>query len=372
MNSLVVTRHTPNALSGRGNRTIGVIRALALLGEVDVAYIEQDGGEPDPALRHDPAIELRKLAPTGGLKHSFLHHKARSHGVPEEYAGVLSSELVEALTETGGKRYDRVVADGPTAASAVLWLNPKPPIVYNAHNFETAMHAQLEGWTETERRELANFERSLFESAEESWLPSKRDLEGAAELAPKASLRLVPNIVDVAAIRPVQIARNFRAVFVADYSYAPNRHSARFLVNEVMPLVWKRLADARLTLVGRGLALTSSVDPRIEHHGFVEDLPGIYASASCALVPLLESGGSPFKLIEALAYGLPVVATPLAAGGVDGLEAGVNYIEGEGADGFAASVVHALRGRADAIGRAARELAESEYSIESLARRLAS
>jgi glycosyltransferase involved in cell wall biosynthesis len=370
MNSLVVTRHTPNALSGRGNRTIGIIRALALLGRVEVAYVELDGGEPDPSLVQNPAIGLRKIVPTRGLKRTFLYRKARARGVPKEYASALSCELVSALTETGGTRFDRIVADGPTAASAVLWLRKMRPIVYNAHNFESAMHAQLEGWSRTALDELTDFERRLLETAHESWLPSLRDLNGAAELAPDARLRIVPNVVDVTAIKPVRAPKSQHALFVADYNYAPNRHSARFLIAQVMPRVWKRLPQARLMLVGRGLALTGELDPRIEVHGFAADLPGVYAAGGCALVPLLESGGSPLKLIEAMAYGLPIVATPLAAGGVDGLQPDVHYLEGEGADGFAAAVVRALSGRAGTIGAAARKLAESDYSIEALAGRL--
>ncbi len=41
-----------------------------------------------------------------------------------------------------------------------------------------------------------------------------------------------------------------------------------------------------------------------------------YAGARCAVVPLLQGGGTPLKLIEALAYGLPVIATPRAAAGL--------------------------------------------------------
>jgi hypothetical protein len=371
MNSLVVTRHTPNARSGRGNRTIGIIRALALLGQVEVAYVESNGGEPDPSLVQNPAIALRKIVPTRGIKRTFLYRKARARGVPKEYACVISCELVSALTETGGARFDRIVADGPTAAAAVLWLSKKRRIVYNAHNFESAMHAQLEGWTEENRRELASFELRVFEAAHESWLPSVRDLEGATELAPEAHLRFVPNVVDVAAITPVRAPVSQSALFVADYSYQHNRQSARFLITEMMPKVWKRLPQARLMLVGRGLALTSELDPRIEVHGFVANLPGVYAASGCALVPLLESRGSPLKLIEAMAYGLPIVATPFAAGGIHGLESGVHYLEGEDADKFAAEVVRALSGRAGTVGAEARKLAESDYSIEALSRRLA-
>jgi glycosyltransferase involved in cell wall biosynthesis len=372
MKSLVVTRHTPNTRTGRGNRTVGIIRALALLGKVDVAYVKLDGGEPEPALVQNEAIELQKIYPRRGFKRALLHHRARAREVPEDYASVLSRELLASLAEAAdSERYDRIIADGPTAGSAVLLLRKGRSIVYNAHNFETAMRSQLESWTKAGPRELARYERRLFECARESWLPSKRDLAGAAELAPGARLRLVPNVVDVASIAPVLSPKHQIALFVADYSSEPNRNSARFLIHKVMPRVWKKLPQARLVLVGRGLALAGELDSRIEVRGFVGNLPGVYAAAGCALVPLLESGGSPLKLIEAMAYGLPIVATPLAAGGVDGLERGVHYLEGEGEEEFAEAVVHALSGRAGEVGATARALAESEYSIEALAKRLA-
>ena len=371
MESLVVTPFTPDRHSGRGNRTIGIIRALALLGRVDVAYVRLDGSEPDPALVADPAIELRKISSTRGAKRAFLYRRARARGVPKGYAGNLSYELFAELTETKDKSFDRVVADSPSAAAALLLLGKERPIYYNAHNLESAMHSGFDSWSKSDLYELAHFERLVLETAQETWLPSNRDLSGASKLAPEARLRLVPNVVDVSSISPVRAPGSQSALFVADFSMAHNRRSAHFLVSEVMPLVWKRLPQARLVLVGRRLALTGGLDPRIEMHGFVENLPGVYAAAGCALVPLLENAGSPLKLIEAMAYGLPIVATPLAADGVDGLVRDAHYLEGEGAEGFADAVVRALSGRAGKVGAAARKLAEDEFSIEALSRRLA-
>ena len=370
MNSLVVTPFTPNTRSGRGNRTVGIIRALALLGTIEVAYVEFDGTEPDSSLVQDAAIELRKISPSRGLKRVSLFRKARARGVPKDFARGLSYELLAALASPDNDRFDRVVADGPIAATTLLFATGQP-ISYNAHNLESALRVQLEGWSRRKLLELTHFEYRVFEAAQESWLPSRRDLSAATELAPRARFRLAPNVVDVAAIAPVQAPASQAALFVADYSYEPNRNSARFLVAEVMPQVWKQLPQARLILVGHGLKLDGELDPRIEVRGFVDDLPGVYAEAGCALVPLLESGGSPLKLIEAMAYGLPIVATPLAARGVDGLERGVHYLKGEGEEEFAEAVVRALSGRAGGVGAAARALAESEYSIEALARRLA-
>ena len=371
MNSLVVMPFTPNTRSGRGNRTIGVIRALALLGRVEVAYVALDGGVPDPVLVTNSAIKVRRISPSRGLRRSFLYRKARARGVPKGFASNLSRELFAALADTRNTRFDRVVADSPTTASSLLLLGKARPIYYNAHNVESALLADLEGWSRNDLDELAEFERRVLETAHESWLPSSRDLNSASRLAPEARFRLVPNVVDVASIAAVRAPGSQAALFIADFSFPHNRRSARFLISEVMPRVWKQLPQARLVLVGRRLALTGELDPRIEVHGFVEDLPGVYAAAGCALVPLLESRGSPLKLIEAMAYGLPIVATPLAAGGVDGLQSGVHYLEGDGADGFAAAVVRALSGRAGDIGATARKLAESNYSIEALSRRLA-
>ena len=86
-------------------------------------------------------------------------------------------------------------------------------------------------------------------------------------------------------------------------------------------------------------------------------------------MPLLSGGGSPLKFVEALAYGLPVVATPKAAAGLD-VTAGEHYLEGADGPGLARALVAALAG-APEIAAAGRALAEREYSIEALAATLA-
>ena len=52
-------------------------------------------------------------------------------------------------------------------------------------------------------------------------------------------------------------------------------------------------------------------------------------------MPLLTGGGSPLKFVEALAYGLPVVATPHAAAGLEAARAGEHYREADGPEAFA-------------------------------------
>ena len=132
-----------------------------------------------------------------------------------------------------------------------------------------------------------------------------------------------------------------------------------------MPLVWRPTPRAQLALVGGGLQQPPSDDPRVQTLGFVSDLTDAYANASCAVVPLLEGGGTPLKLIEALAYGLPVVATPRAAAGLR-LRDGEHCLIADDAHAFAAALVRVLRDGAPDLARAGRELVRERYSIEAL------
>ncbi len=110
-------------------------------------------------------------------------------------------------------------------------------------------------------------------------------------------------------------------------------------------------------------------DPRISYLGFVPDLGDAYARAACVVIPLLIGGGSPLKFVEALAYGSAMVATPIAAPGIEAV-AGRDYLEESDPEAFAEAVARVLRHEADELRRHARDLAERSYSIESLRERL--
>jgi glycosyltransferase involved in cell wall biosynthesis len=273
-----------------------------------------------------------------------------------------------------------VVADGPIAAAALTRMARQRPVIYNAHNLESGFRHELEpagNVSSGRHRMLRSFERRLLARSYESWMVSEADLAAARELCPTANLRYVPNVVDVAAITPVTPALDKqitpvspapgerRAVFVASFAYEPNRNGLRFLLDEVFPRVWAELPDARLALVGGGLDQAPSDDPRVETHGFVENLAATYARASCVVIPLLQGGGTPLKFVEALAYGLPIIATPRAAAGLD-VRDGEHCLIAQDGESFAAAIVRVLRDGAPELGRRGRELAAERYSIETL------
>jgi glycosyltransferase involved in cell wall biosynthesis len=261
--------------------------------------------------------------------------------------------------------------DGPVTAASLLPLARRRPVVYNAHNVESLFRHQLEGGRLGSPHRLEAYERRILETASEAWMVSRRDMQAGARIAPGSTLRYVPNVVDVDGIAPVTaVAPEPRAIFVGDFSYRPNRDGLAFLTGEVLPRLWERLPKARLSIVGKGLEGEDLGDERAEALGFVDDLGAEYARARAAVVPLLAGGGSPLKFIEALAYGLPVVATPAAAQGLDA-EPGRDFLLADGADAFADALANVLEHGDPELGARARALAEADYSIDSLARRLA-
>jgi glycosyltransferase involved in cell wall biosynthesis len=365
---LLVTTHTPALRSGRDMRTYGIARALAMHRDLTLLYVRFGPTEPDDAFRAISGMELHEVVPSRGVARLLAYTKALHAGVPGGLARGVSPELSAAAAALADARGGgRVIADGPTAAAALAKLAQRRPVIYNAHNLESGFRHELASGGGRAQHKLRCFEAELLRRSSESWMVSETDIQGALELCPEARLRLAPNVVDVGAIQPVtKLAPELKAIFVANFSYEPNRNGLAFLLDDVFPRVWAQLPDARLTLVGSGLDRPPSADPRVESLGFVEQLASVYANARCAVVPLLQGGGTPLKLIEALAYGLPVIATPRATAALQTRD-GVDCLVADGGEAFARMLVDVLRKGSPELGHNARRVAVERYSIEALA-----
>jgi glycosyltransferase involved in cell wall biosynthesis len=359
-------------------RTYGLARALAAGGQLKLLYVPFGAPQPDPIFAA-AGIELHEVRPSRGARRLVAYATARLRGVPRDFARGVSPELAAAAKRLArDKHCARVIADGPIAAATLSTLARKRPVIYNAHNLESGFRHELDA--DDGLRGLASFERNLLSRASESWMVSAPDMDAAHQLCPAANLRLVPNVIDVEAIEPVSTpTREQRVLFVANFFYEPNRNALRFLLQEVMPYVWEQLPQAQLSLVGGGLRDALDVehldraasDPRVEAAGFVANLKDAYGRARCAVVPLLQGGGTPLKLLEALAYGLPTVTTP-RAGHALGLRDGVDCLFADGAHPFADALVTVLRDGAPQLGTSARRVAEERYSVQALVRILSS
>jgi glycosyltransferase involved in cell wall biosynthesis len=368
---LLIVAQTPTMGTGMALRIYTLARALAATGEGLVLLYSRFGpSEPHEAFREIAGIELREARPSRGVRRGLLYARRRLARAPAAWARGVSPELVVAALEAvRAPDVRRVIVDGPVVATALAPLAGRRPVIYNAHNLESALRPELASRGHGSPRAFRAAERRLLELAAEAWMVSEADVEGAQALAPKARIRYVPNVVDASAIAVLPApSREPRILMVADFTYEPNRRGVSFLLERVMPIVWTHHPELRLALAGQGLELAGSVDARVEARGFVENLASEYARAAAVVVPLLQSGGTPFKLIEALAYGVPTIATPVAAAAL-GAQPEMHYLPGADAAEFAAAIERVLEDKHGSLAQMTqrgRRLVEERYSIDAL------
>jgi GT2 family glycosyltransferase/SAM-dependent methyltransferase len=117
--------------------------------------------------------------------------------------------------------------------------------------------------------------------------------------------------------------QNKSIIFVAGFGHPPNVDAARWLVQEIMPYVFKS-TDANLYLIGSNPTdeVKALASENIIVTGYVTDeqLLKYYLEARIAVVPLRYGAGIKNKVVEAMAYGTPLVTTEIGAQGLAGLE----------------------------------------------------
>jgi glycosyltransferase involved in cell wall biosynthesis len=218
--------------------------------------------------------------------------------------------------------------------------------VYCAHNVEQAI-LRLEARRGSPMRRLFNAVEACKVTREEQRIWRRVDLclavsslDGAVMKAGGARrIELCPNGVDPVdrlPLRPLRPDEPLRLLFVGSGSYAPYERGLAWLVREVLPRVRAEVSVA-FDVVGAPPVRPVAGDG-VRYIGRVPTVKSYYEAAHVVVIPVFEGSGTRLKIIEAAAYGRPVVSTRLGAEGLP-LEADVHFLQADVADDFAAAVL---------------------------------
>ena len=206
------------------------------------------------------------------------------------------------------------------------------------------------------------------------------DADAAAlrQLSPRQRVEVIPNGVDAERFQPMpeaDVAADTVA-FVGAMSFPPNVAAVQWFAGRVLPLIHATRPDVRFVVAGRDPApsvLALAANSAITVTGAVADVRPYLAGAAVVLAPMVSGSGIKNKVLEALAMGRPVVATPLGAEGV-AAETGRDLLIADGPEAFAEAVLRLLadRGSAAAMAGRGRALVERLYTWEACADRYAS
>ena len=230
-----------------------------------------------------------------------------------------------------------------------------------------------------ERGRTARYEGRLVRTFDHTLVTSDADREALLALAKdgeRGPVSVLPNGVDLEWFtEPNGKPRDDdRIVMSGKMSYHANVSMALFFATEVLPLILARRPGVRLSIVGKdpSPAVRALADhPAVEVTGTVPDLRPYLQRAAVAVAPTLYGVGIQNKVLEAMACGTPVVASPAAVAGL-AAKPGEGLLVGETPEQLAKAVLRLLEDRdlRHQVGHAGRRYVERNHRWSVMAQKL--
>jgi GT2 family glycosyltransferase/2-polyprenyl-3-methyl-5-hydroxy-6-metoxy-1,4-benzoquinol methylase len=266
-------------------------------------------------------------------------------GIEVLYAPYIVS--VESHLRDHGRRYDLAFLFRPAVAernlTAIRKHCPSAKVLFHTvdlHFLRMRREAELQNDVEKMQNaeEMRKTELDAIRAADATIVHSTVELELLRQELPTDKIRVFPLIIDTPGTT-IGFSDRRNIVFIGGYQHQPNVDAVQFFVAEVMPLLRRILPGVCFFAVGSNppdeLLKLASEDVRIT--GFVEDLNSLLGKMRVSVAPLRYGAGIKGKIGTALAVGLPVVATSIAAEGMSLID-GEHLLIANKVEEFAASV----------------------------------
>ena len=253
-------------------------------------------------------------------------------------------------------------------------------LVYDAHNAEAALQASAARLTEqplrrfysqVQAQRLSRYEPELCSLVDEVIAVSAEDGAQLKQLAPTAKICVIPNAIEVDAYEVERVKPRFPTlVYSGKMDYRPNVDAVFWFHRSIWPQIHSHDPQVQWQIVGSSpdsevISLADEGD--IEVTGLVKEILPYLASCTVYIAPIRMGSGTRLKLLEAMAAGCAIVATPLAASGLAGAEDAFLLAETE--DEFAIKTIKLLCDSQlrEKLGHAARKIVRQRYDWSHIA-----
>jgi len=146
---------------------------------------------------------------------------------------------------------------------------------------------------------------------------SDEDKKFISQTTPAEKIEVVSNGVDVDwfAEKERMLPESPTVLSVGTFNWLPNVEAVNFLVHDVWPLIKKEMPQTKLWIVGN--APTPEVfeyqkkDTSITITGGIPDIRDAFVGAHVLVAPVFSGKGTRYKILEAMASGIPIVGSNL-------------------------------------------------------------
>lgn len=305
---------TRDPVLGDGSSMIPYELILAFPGCVSVRLLTFEGPAPLPdnvSSRCEQHVVLRPRSP----RHATFRAVAGSYDV-----GAQSRLTPEAIAQVQrlSAEADATLMHGPHVLPLVPYASG--PTVFQTVDpwslrlrMEKAMARGWRAWyRELKARQSLSKERGL-PRAVRLLTVGARDADEWSRLLDRP-VRSIANGVDVVD-RTARHSGDPVICFVGSLNYAPNIVSAQVLVEKIAPALWRSVPNLRIVVAGRqpSAEVLALAGDRVDVLANVPSVIDVFQAADLAVFPDETGLGIRNSVREALAAGLPVVATPAAA-----------------------------------------------------------
>lgn len=396
MRVLFVSNSFPNNLSSSKNPSVGgtqrrldmLIQALGKIAQLDVLFYVPDYIEISPATIALVEQELSAywdvkltlhLCPRFSLpKWRYKLEGLFDFSKQSAFINTRGSQQIQAFEDCLKRSPDAIVVQRLQSIYPVLSTQRSlPPIFYDIDDIE---HIKLIRQLRQPSIPLAQFfyylqlpalwwgELRAIKRATHSFVCSEGDRGYLSEKCGLNGVVTIPNSISIPPAQPT--SADSTLLLLGSYRYPPNVDAANFLIEVVLPLIRRELPQAKLIIAGTNPEQIRSYQQgaeNVEFTGFVNDLDELYQRSRVVCCPIFSGGGTRIKMIEAAAYGKPIVATSIGAEGLD-LVPDQHFLLRNTATDFAAACLELLRRDelCDRLGTFVRQKAEQAYDINNI------
>ncbi len=320
---------------------------------------------------------LGNILKTGFSKNPFL--------VVGHTNGLMKKEIIKILSK---EKFDLIHVE----TFYVMQNLPKTnlPIVLADHNIEYLVYKRFANQASLFLKLFFYLDVLKMKFIEEDyWKKATRVVavsEDEKRLMNGNDIVVIPNGVNVTKFKVESLKlkegnKERRLLFIGDFKWMQNRDSIDWILKEIWPEIKAKIQNSNIKLnlkmwiVGRNIPdsikklANGSLDVIFEENA--EDTVDIFNKSFLLLAPIRVGGGTSYKILEAMASGIPVITTRL---GIEGIKAKEDeeVIIANNTEDFANRALEVLKDENlyEKLSKKGRSLIVEEYDWENISKKL--